>query len=163
MLIQNIGRFHLALVCAVFLAAAPLLPAKASQSATQEATNTALVQQAFDNWRQGRGSVFDLLSDDAVWVVAGISPYSGTYETREDFLERAVRPIVGRLATPITPDVKQIVAQGEHVVVMWDGTATAKNGDSYRNSYAWHLVLAEGKITRVTAFLDTWSLNELMR
>lgn len=163
MFTQNIRRFQIALACAILLAATPVLPASASQDATQAAANTALVRQAFDNWKQGTGSLFDLLADDAVWVVAGVSPVSGTYETREDFLERAVRPITGRLATPITPEVRQIIAQGEHVVVLWDGTATAKTGDPYLNSYAWHLVMADGAVIRVTAFLDTWNLNELMQ
>lgn len=130
---------------------------------TPEKRNTALVQQAFENWQQGRGSVFDLLAENSVWTVAGTSPYSGTYRTREEFMTQAVLPINARLATPITPDVKHIVAQGEQVVVMWDGMATAKDGSQYENSYAWHLTMQDGKITQVNAFLDTWKLAELMR
>lgn len=130
---------------------------------TPEKRNTALVQQAFENWQQGRGSVFDLLAENSVWTVAGTSPYSGTYRTREEFMTQAVLPINARLATPITPDVKHIVAQGEQVVVMWDGMATAKDGSRYENSYAWHLTMQDGKITQVNAFLDTWKLAELMR
>lgn len=135
----------------------------AARTHTPEKRNTALVQQAFDNWEQGRGSVFDLLAENAVWTVAGTSPHSGTYRTRDEFVTQAVLPINARLATPITPDVKHIVAQGEHVVVMWDGTATAKDGSRYENSYAWHFTMQDGKITQVNAFLDTWKLAELMR
>ena len=134
----------------------------ADSDVTHEATNASLVEQAFDDWKHGRGSVFDLLSDSAEWTVAGVSPVSGTYRTRQELIERAIRPIHARLATPITPEVKQIVAQGNHVVVLWDGSATAQDGSRYDNSYAWHLVLEDGRITRVTAFLDTWRLNELM-
>ena len=131
-----------------------------ADDATQE--NVALIQKAFDDWRAGQGGIFQLLADDAVWVVAGSSPYSGTYRTREAFMEDAVKPITDKLATPIVPTVRQIVAQGPHVVVHWDGQATAKDGSRYENSYSWHMQLENGRITRVTAFLDTWRLAELM-
>ena len=126
------------------------------------AANQALIQKAFDDWRAGQGGIFQLLADDAVWVVAGSSPYSGTYRTREAFMEDAVKPITDKLATPIVPTVRQIVAQGPHVVVHWDGQATAKDGSRYENSYSWHMQLENGRITRVTAFLDTWRLVQLM-
>src|SRR5690606_35125741 len=110
----------------------------------------------------GTGSVFDLLHEDLVWTVAGTSPVSGTYTSRADFLSRAVQPINARLATPITPQVRHVVAQDDAVVVVWDGTATAHDGRPYRNSYAWHMVLDGGRIVRVVAFLDTWALQALM-
>ncbi|MFJ1299902.1 nuclear transport factor 2 family protein [Pseudomonadota bacterium AL_CKDN230030165-1A_HGKHYDSX7] len=140
-------------------------PATASASNAEHARatkNAALVEQAFDNWQQGKGSVFDLLAEDVQWTVAGDSPVSGVYRSRERFLADAVQPITDRLATPITPDVKHIVAQGNQVVVIWDGVATAKSGARYENSYAWHMTLADGRITNVDAFLDTWRLVQLM-
>lgn len=127
-----------------------------------EDVNAALVHQAFDNWRDGRGSFFDLLAEDAVWTVAGSSPVSGIYATREALLEGAVHPIHARLTTAITPTVTDIVARSDRVVVFWEGEAQARDGSRYTNSYAWHLVVAEGKITQVTAYLDTWALNKLM-
>lgn len=124
--------------------------------------NQALIQKAFEDWRAGQGGIFQLLADDAVWVVAGSSPYSGTYRTRQAFMEDAVKPITDKLTTPIVPTVRQIVAQGPHVVVHWDGQATARDGSRYENSYSWHMQLENGRITRVTAFLDTWRLVQLM-
>lgn len=147
------------IIAALLLSASLCLPAWASDNT---AANQALIQKAFDDWRAGQGGIFQLLADDAVWVVAGSSPYSGTYPTREAFMEDAVKPITDKLATPIVPTVRQIVAQGPHVVVHWDGQATAKDGSRYENSYSWHMQLDNGRITRVTAFLDTWRLVELM-
>lgn len=43
---------------------------------TQHA-NATLVRQAFTNWQQGKGTVFDLLAPNAKWTVAGTSPVSG--------------------------------------------------------------------------------------
>ncbi|MGA4320788.1 nuclear transport factor 2 family protein [Ectopseudomonas hydrolytica] len=146
-------------VAALLLSLSLCLPTWASDNT---AANQALIQKAFDDWRAGQGGIFQLLADDAVWVVAGSSPYSGTYRTREAFMEDAVKPISDKLATPIVPTVRQIVAQGPHVVVHWDGQATAKDGSRYENSYSWHMQLENGRITRVTAFLDTWRLVQLM-
>ncbi|MDH0098380.1 nuclear transport factor 2 family protein [Ectopseudomonas hydrolytica] len=146
-------------VAALLLSLSLCLPTWASDNT---AANQALIQKAFDDWRAGQGGIFQLLADDAVWVVAGSSPYSGTYRTREAFMEDAVKPITDKLATPIVPTVRQIVAQGPHVVVHWDGQATAKDGSRYENSYSWHMQLENGRITRVTAFLDTWRLVQLM-
>lgn len=146
-------------VAALLLSVSLCLPAWASDNT---AANQALIEKAFDDWRAGQGGIFQLLADDAVWVVAGSSPYSGTYRTREAFMEDAVKPITDKLATPIVPTVRQIVAQGPNVVVHWDGQATAKDGSRHENSYSWHMQLENGRITRVTAFLDTWRLVQLM-
>lgn len=146
-------------VAALLLSISISLPSWASDDAE---ANSALIQKAFDDWRAGQGGIFQLLADDAVWVVAGNSPVSGTYRTREAFMKDAVKPITDKLATPIVPTVRQIVAQGQHVVALWDGQATAKDGSRYENSYSWHMQLENGRITRVTAFLDTWRLVELM-
>lgn len=124
--------------------------------------NAAQARAAFDGWRNGQGSVFDLLADDVVWTVAGDSPVSGTYRTKQAFLDEAVAPITARLATPIVPRVTRIVADGDHVLVLWQGSATANDGAVYRNDYAWHLELAGGRIVRATAYLDTWALARLL-
>ena len=109
------------------------------------------------------GSVFDLLHEEVEWTVAGDSPVSGVYWSRAQFLGQAVAPITARLATPIVPTVEHVVAQDDAVVVVWSGQATAKDGHAYRNRYAWHLQLREGRIVRAVAFLDTWALAQLMR
>ncbi|MGO3127974.1 MAG: nuclear transport factor 2 family protein [Luteimonas sp.] len=144
--------------------AVPVVSAHAGDAPAQTTThdNAAQIRAAFEAWRLGQGSVFDLLADDVVWTVAGDSPVSGTYRSKQTFLDEAVAPITARLATPIVPQVERIVADGAHVVVLWQGTATARDGGTYRNHYAWHLELADGRIVRVTAFLDTWALAQLL-
>lgn len=134
----------------------------AQDPATRTAANEARVRAAFDAWREGNGGVFDLLADDAQWTVAGSSPVSGVYTSKQDFLDRAVTPILARLATPIVPEVQHVVAQGDAVVVVWRGTARAHDGSAYTNHYAWHMELEDDRIVRVVAFLDTWALQALM-
>ena len=125
--------------------------------------NATVVRAVFDEWQAGRGSVFDLLAEDVVWTVAGSSTVSATYLSRAEFMQRAVQPISARLATPIVPALRHLVAQEDAVVVVWDGHATALDGTPYRNSYAWWMQLHEGRVVRAIAFLDTWALQSLLQ
>ena len=136
-------------------------PALAAANAAPEDPATQ-VRAAFDAWRVGTGNVFDLLADDVVWTVAGDSPVSGVYRSREAFLRDAVAPITARLATPIVPELQQLIAHDDHVVAIWEGRATALDGRVYRNHYAWHMRFEGGRIVEVVAFLDTWALVRLM-
>ena len=135
--------------------------AVASQTSTQQ-TNTTLVREAFTNWQQGKGTVFDLLAPNARWTVAGTSPVSGVYTSKAE-LTQVVRSITARLATPIVPTVQSIVAEDDVVVVLWNGTATALDHKPYNNSYLWHMTFKNGQVVEVTAFLDTYVLDDLMR
>ena len=58
------------------------------------------------------------------------------------------------LATPIKPLVNNIWAEGDTVVVHWDGEATAADGKPYRNSYVWVFRMKNRRATEVIAFLD---------
>jgi ketosteroid isomerase-like protein len=135
--------------------------AEASQTSTQQ-TNATLVREAFTNWQQGKGTVFDLLAPNARWTVAGTSPVSGVYTSKAE-LTQVVRSITARLATPIVPTVQSIVAEDDVVVVLWNGTATALDHKPYNNSYLWHMTFKNGQVVEVTAFLDTYVLDDLMR
>lgn len=136
-------------------------PVWASETATH--ANTDLVRQAFMNWQQGKGTVFDLLAPGAIWTVSGSSPVSGVYSSKADLMEQAVGPISARLATPISPTVQSIVAGDDVVVVLWNGEATALDRKPYRNTYLWHMTFKDGQVIEVQAFLDTYVLNDLMR
>ena len=137
-------------------------PVWASDTAIQNA-NTNLVRQSFADWKAGKGNVFDLLAPDAKWVVAGSSPVSGVYNSKKELMEQAVGPITARLASRIVPTVQSIVTEGDVVVVLWSGEATALDRKPYKNTYLWHMTLKEGRITEVNAFLDTYVLNDLMQ
>ena len=45
------------------------------------------------------------------------------------------------------------------LVALWEGTATAKDGKPYNNTYSWHMTLNQGH--REVAFFDTIDLADL--
>ena len=52
------------------------------------------------------------------------------------------------------PQVLGLFADGDEVVVRWNGEAAMEDGQTYRNSYAWFFRMREGKVVRAAAFLD---------
>ena len=126
-----------------------------------EASNRQIVQAAFDAWKAGTGSVFDLLADDAKWAIVGNSPVSRVFGSRKEFLDEAVTPFNARLASRLVPTVRAIYADGDVVIVLWDGAGTARDGQPYQNSYAWFLQMRDGRIASAIAFFDTTEFNDL--
>ncbi len=140
-----------------------LTPANAQAPASREARNKQLIQRAFDQWVAGTGNVFDLLAEDVQWTITGSSAYSKTYVGKQQLIDQAVTPLTIRLTTPIVPKVHHLYADGDVVVAIWEGTATAKDGQPYHNTYNWVMTLKNGRITHVTAFLDLIPYLDVLR
>lgn len=141
-------------------AIADLSQATASNPADTQATqmieqrNKATVQQSFDQWRNGTGSAFDLLAPDITWTITGTGATAGTYRSRQALLDQVVSPTSARLSTPIVPTVRGIWADGDMVIVLWDGEATARDGRAYRNTYTWYFRMKDDQVIEAIAFLD---------
>lgn len=124
------------------------------EQAATEAQNKAIVRTAFEKWRAG-GNVFtELLAPDMVWTIHGSGPVAGTYRGLKDFTEKASAPLVTRLATPITPEVHSIMADGDLVSVRFNGSATTTSGAPYRNQFVWLFRMQGGAVVEAEAFLD---------
>ncbi len=64
---------------------------------------------------------------DVVWTIHGLGPVAGTYRNQKDFIEQASRPLTSRrLATPVVPEVHDHLADGDTIIIRFDGTATTK-------------------------------------
>ncbi len=126
--------------------------------------NKKLIIDQFKKWEEKKGSFFDLLTADAVWQVEGNGPgvISGVYQSKEEYMKKVVDPIQSKLVERLSPKMISILAEGNQVVVLWHGSSTAKDGKPYQNTYSWHLTIKNDRITNVIAFLDTYTLNELM-
>lgn len=155
-------------VC-VLLASAALLAVAAAQAQTatgQGSTerNKATVAAAFDRWAAGGSDFFnEVLSPNVVWTIEGSGPSAGAYHSRGDLVERAVRPLATRLSTPIRPVSKRIWAEGDHVIINWEGEAVARDGRPYTNSYVWIFRMEDGRAAEVTAFLDLVAYDDVLR
>ena len=126
--------------------------------------NRQFIAQAFARWAAGGATFFeDVLAPDMVWTIKGTSPMAGRYEGRDAFVAKAVTPFAARLSSPMRPTVKHIWAEDDHVVVHWDGAATAADGQPYRNSYVWIFRMENLRAAEVTAFLDLVPYDDIFR
>lgn len=132
----------------------------AQETQVIEQRNKEIVQQHFDDWRNGTGNVFDLLAPEATWTITGTGATVGTYR-KQELLDQVVNPTSARLSSPIVPTVRGIWADGDMVIVLWDGAAIARDGQPYHNTYTWFFRMQDGKAIEAIAFLDMQEFNDL--
>jgi uncharacterized protein len=128
--------------------------------AEDEARNLEQVANAFEEWKKGTGGPFDLLAPEAQWTIVGNSVVSKMYPSKKAFMDEVIVPFNARMSTPLVPQMRGLYSDGDVVIALFDGTATAKDGKPYRNTYAWFMRMAKGRIVEVTAFFDSVEFND---
>ena len=126
--------------------------------------NRNAVQAAFDAWQAGTGAITEVFADDLVWRIEGHSLASREYAGKQEFIDEVLAPFGARFAagTAFRPvNIRCVVADGDTVVVVWDGRGVANDGKTYENSYAWIMRMHDGEVVDGTAFYDSLSFNDL--
>jgi len=137
--------------------------ASAQSTALAMESNKSIIRQAFDRWATGQGSFFDLLADKVNWTIEGSTPYSRTYTSKKEFLDTVIVPLNKRLSKKIVPHLINLYADGDIVIAIWEGRATATDGRPYNATYSWNMKMKDGKIIEVKAFLDGMEFSDIMR
>jgi ketosteroid isomerase-like protein len=135
------------------------LTAKKARSPV-EARNLEQIEVGFANWKNGTGGVFDLMAPNAQWTIVGNSLISKVYRSKKEFIDEAIAPFNARMSTPLVPSMRGLYADDDMVIAFFDGTATARDGRPYRNTYSWYMRMREGQIVEATAFFDSVEFNE---
>lgn len=134
---------------------------RAQPTDNEGARNRALIQQSFEHWRNGTGGPYDLLAEDAQWTITGNSLAARTYPSREAFMSEVIRPFNARMSSRLIPTVPRLYVEGDTVIASFDAEGTARDGEPYRNTYAWFLEMRGGKIVRAHAFFDSIAFDAL--
>jgi ketosteroid isomerase-like protein len=150
-------RYALTLLSILILCGAP---AMAQPTDDIEASNKAALAAKFDAWGAGTGSPYDLLADDARWTIVGRSAASKTYPSKEAFITEVIRPFNARMSVGLKPTIRNMYAEGDTVVVFFDAAGTARDGQPYKNTYAWFLDMKDGKVVEAHAFFDSVEFND---
>ncbi|WP_390451185.1 nuclear transport factor 2 family protein [Chryseobacterium sp. Alg-005] len=135
----------------------------AQKYSKEESFNKEIITKAFQDWHNGTGNFFDLLTEDMHWEITGSTPYSKTYTSKQEFLDKVIIPLNKKLKVKIKPTVRHIFADHDMVITLWDGEATALDDKPYRSSYSWYMKMKNGKITEVVAFLDGIEFSDIMK
>ena len=128
-------------------------------------TNRALVTRAFVAWQKGEGYIGELFADRMTWRIENSSLAAGSYADKADFFARVLTPFGARFANSAEPfrpvDIRSVHADGDTVIVMFDGRGVASDGIVYENTYAWFLRMADGQVVDGVAFFDGPAFDEL--
>ena len=126
-------------------------------------TNKKTVQDAFAAWADGDGNAFfRLLADDVRWTVIGTTEISGSFTSRQEFLDKAAGKIGAVLARPLVPNLVSLLADGDLVSIQWEGQSETKSGRAYRQTYSWVVRFEQGRVVEGTAYLDTELLTAVL-
>jgi uncharacterized protein len=131
---------------------------------TETESNRESIRRAFQAWQDGAGAIADIFDPDLVWRIEGHSLASREYTSSQEFIDEVLAPFGARFAAGerFRPShVRSIHADGDTVIVVWDGHGVANDGQPYENSYAWIMRLRDGKVVDGTAFYDSISFNDL--
>jgi uncharacterized protein len=93
------------------------------------------------------------LADDIKWNILGENSITGKQQVLE------VSKMIHLESLPIIT-IKNIVAEGNYVVIESTGEAKTKKGTQYNQTYCDIFRFNEGKLKEVTTYLDTVLSNE---
>ena len=100
------------------------------------------------------------LAPDAFTLAKGFGKFAGV---------RRFETIVGTIAafkqlvpTGLRPEVQSVTAEGDRVVVEFEGNATLCNGKPYCNQYCMVFTLRDGKIKQVNEYFCTVLADEAL-
>jgi len=131
---------------------------------TDTEANRATIRGAFEAWRDGKAPITNVFAPEMTWRIEGHSVVSKAYASKQQFINEVLAPFAARFVggAPFRPvAIRGIHADGDTVIVLWDGRGIANDGRPYRNSYAWFMKLRDGKVVNGTAFYDSISFNDL--
>jgi ketosteroid isomerase-like protein len=126
--------------------------------------NRATVAAAFEAWRDFGRAIADTFAPEMTWRIVGHSAASRSYPDKAAFVDEVLAPFGHRFssADPFRPvRIDGVYADGDTVVVRWDGRGTTINDTVYENTYAWFMQMCDGKVIDDVAFYDSISFNEL--
>jgi ketosteroid isomerase-like protein len=120
--------------------------------------NREVIRRAFVAWRGEGAPIADVFAPEMTWRIEGRSVTAGDYANRQEFIDRVLAPFGARFAEgerfrPVR--IHAICANGDTVIVRWDGQGVANDGIAYDNSYAWFMTLRDGLVIDGTAYFDS--------
>lgn len=131
-------------------------------TATTDA-NRQRIQNIMAELDKGNGKPFvDAMADDFSWTIPGDTPWSRTYSGKQVVLNELLRPLYAQFATPYLSTTRRVMADGDRVVIEFDGRVTTKAGKAYNNRYCYVCRMEGGRIKDLMEYLDTALVNSAL-
>jgi ketosteroid isomerase-like protein len=126
--------------------------------------NRATMTTAFEASRDGTTPITDIFGPGMTWRIEGHSAASRAYKNKAEFVDEVLAPFGRRFSDrdPFRPvNIRGVYADGDTIIVLWDGRGTTIDDWTYENSYAWFMRLRDDKVVDGIAFYDSISFNAL--
>ena len=123
--------------------------------------NKQLIQDMFAELSKGNPEAFlGNMADDVEFTIIGSTKWSGTFNGKQELVEKLLGPLGSQLESGITITPSNFIADGDFVAMQAKGKSTTKSGKSYDNTYCQVFQVVNGKVQRVTEYLDTELVTE---
>ena len=143
----------------------------ASTTNTTNTTNTAdtaditnanrqRLQHIMSELDKGNGQPFlAAMADDFCWTIPGDTPWSRTYRGKQAVVRDLLQPLYAQLVLPYISTTRSILADGDRVVVEFEGKVTTRAGKAYNNRYCYVFRMEGGQMKELMEYLDTALVN----
>jgi ketosteroid isomerase-like protein len=123
---------------------------------TTTEANRQHIQQIMAELDKGNGKPFvEAMADDFSWTIPGGTPWSRTYRGKQQVLTELLQPLYAQFATPYISTTRRVMADGDMVIIEFDGRVTTKAGKAYNNHYCYVCRMADGQMKDLMEYLDT--------
>jgi uncharacterized protein len=100
------------------------------------------------------------LAPDAVAVSKGFSKFAGTHGYAA--VVGMIKAFPQVLPTGLRPIIREVTAEGQRVVVEYEGNAVTSQGKPYCNQYCMVFTLSDGKIRQINEYMCTKLADEVL-
>jgi ketosteroid isomerase-like protein len=100
------------------------------------------------------------VAESVQWTITGTNVLSGTYNSRQDFINNVIAKVKSSLVGGIKMIIHHIYVDGDTAIIEMEAIATAKNGHPYNNQYVWIQKFRDGKIITARVYYDDVLVNQ---
>jgi uncharacterized protein len=126
------------------------------------AENKQVIINMFAEISKGNAAAFlDAMADDVKYTLQGRTKFSGTMNGKQEVMTKLLGPLGAALEGGIALTPYNFIAEGDFVVMLAHGRATAKNGKPYDNSYCHVFRIVGGKVKEINEYLDTALVDDV--
>ena len=118
--------------------------------------NKELIRKMFSDLSSGNAEAFLAgFADDARFTICGTTKFSGTFNGKQEFINKVLAPLSAQLEGGLAMAVDNLIADGDFVAMQARGKSDVKNGKTYNNTYCQVFKISAGKVREMTEYLDT--------
>lgn len=93
------------------------------------------------------------LASDAFTIAKGYTKFAGRRDRA--VMLGTIEAFNSMVPTGLRPSIKSVTAEGDRVIVEWEGDAVTSAGTAYRNQYCMVFFLTDGLIRQVNEYFCT--------